>query len=247
MCEVNKWNDRSELSMRPDRSMTPTNDSGGMEEICEFSFDLDELLNGIDMTSDTSVAKVVHDTSNILEEYISELSELAGEDSNSLSLCSSFVSSIDGEASSCFEGSYSAVSFVEQCSQEIMGMHLHPVERKVGNQETPTDSSYLPMNSPITDSHVCYSTPSLTLPAECITVPQAAVSTLGRDIISALPAKPPDPTASQLKASLSSLECFRSHAYFHTRYFDFSTLSPDDVIRLGRNEAAKTPEYSKYK
>ena len=237
MCEV-KLNDRPEfdstpfqLSGVPDRSITPTNDSSRMEEICEFSFDLDELLDEIDMTSETSTEKDLRDTRNLLEEYISELSEdLLGEEKNSLSLCSSFVSSIDGEASSCFEGSYNALSFVEQCSQEIMGMRLNPVDIEMDNQET------LPLSSPGRNS--C-SSPSLLLPDEQINIPHAVVSTLGRDITRSPPAKPPDPTASKLKANLSSLECFQSHAYtdLQKRYFNFSTLSPDDVIRLGRETA----------
>ena len=246
MCDV-KLNGSSEFDMRPyllpgvpDRSMTPTNETEGRDEMCEFSFDLDEFLNGIDMTSDTSAEKHPQDTNNTLEQYISELSdELPGEDRNSVSLCSSFVSSIEGEASSCFGGSYSALSFVEQCSQDIMGMDLNTVGMEMGNDETLSDpTSFLPLTSQRTDSHFSHTSSSHTPPVEGINIPQAAVSTLGRDITSTLQVKPLNPSVSQLKASLSRLECFQSRAYLQRGHFDFSTLSPDDVIRIGRDGAA---------
>ncbi|KAI6651636.1 Methionine-R-sulfoxide reductase B1 [Oopsacas minuta] len=226
MCAVNI--DENSLYVLTDRSITPTNNSrgDGMENICEFSFDIDDIMEGLDVSIDPSDKK--EDMGNILDDYINDLAPLGpdemGEDGNSTSIGSSIVSS-EGESSSLFGSSYNAITFVEQCTKDIMDMNTLPDEMEIGPEDSP------PL-SPLSNYTNSFTQESHTI------IPQGEISSLGRAIITTPLDTPADPLLAELKDKLSSLQCFENvHMYKSSerRCFDFSTLSPDDVIRSTEN------------
>ena len=199
----------------PDRSITPTNDTLG-----GFSFDLDDIMDGIDLSSETCVEENPHEMRNILDDYINELvpleSDELGEDKNSLSLGSSTVSS-----TSLFGESYSALNFVEQCVQEIMNADPAPDQMEV-DYDLEDSSNTFPL----------YFSQTSTKQVSCSMIPLAEVSALGRDIMSnSVTTQIDSPLISKLKTNLSNIPCFESRYSCKKQYFDFSTQSPDDVIR----------------
>ena len=179
-------------------------------------------MDGIDLTSETCVGENPQGMRNILDDYIDELVE----DRNSLSLGSSTVSSTEGENSSFFGESYNALNFVEQCVQEIMNVDPVP-DQMEADYDLEDSSNTVPLYFPLTS----------TKQESCSMIPQAEVSALGRDITSNPVATQTDsPLVANLKTSLSKIPCFESRYSCKREYFDFSTQSPDDVIRSAETD-----------
>ena len=190
----------------PDRSITPTNDTLG-----GFSFDLDDIMDGIDLTSETCVEKNPQEMRNILDDYINELVPFESDPS----LGSSTVSS-----SSLFGESYNALDFVEQCVQEIMNVDPVPDQMEV-HYDLEESSNTFPL----------YFSQTAAEQGSCSMIPQAEISALGRGIMfNFVTTQIDSPLVSELKTNLSNIPCFESKFSCERQYFDFSTQSPDDVI-----------------
>ena len=236
--EQNQTEFPSLIAELSERSVTPTNNPDQNNEVDEFSIDLDVILGSLDPVTESNADNGLSENQDILNDYIKELSpydsdEMA-EESNSLSFGSSILSntSTEGNASSYFEDSYNALSFVEHCSQEIFNINIDSENKDEFYNESP------PHHLLRRDSPISTYSPIMMFPTGQVVIPLGTMSLLGKDILCEQGGKTVDSIAIRLKSSLSEVRCFDSDTLKIGKndIFDFSTLSPDDIIRQSRND-----------